>query len=193
MLQTSQNTEKLDNALSKAQGELKNATLDKVNPFFKSKYADLSTVLLTVRPVLSANGISISQWPTYREGSNLVHLVTRVACGGQWMLSESALPSAKKDAHGYAAAITYLKRISLSAIIGVSFEEDDDGNATIPPKQAKANQAPQKVDPTKIVNAFKALGYDRQHLETYVGKPLEQLTKADSDSLKKYYKELIAL
>ena len=46
-------------ALSAAQAELTDPPKDSVNPHFKSRYADLATVLKTVRPVLARHGIAL--------------------------------------------------------------------------------------------------------------------------------------
>ena len=48
-------------ALSKAQGEMQAAIKDKVNPFFKSSYADLGSVWDAARPVLSKYGLCVMQ------------------------------------------------------------------------------------------------------------------------------------
>ena len=48
-------------ALSKAQLEMEVAKTDSVNPFFKSKYADLASVVKASRPHLAKNGLSIIQ------------------------------------------------------------------------------------------------------------------------------------
>ena len=51
----------LVSALAKAQGEIQNAALNKVNPHFKSKYADLAAIRDAVVPALSKNGVAVVQ------------------------------------------------------------------------------------------------------------------------------------
>lgn len=127
MFETSAETAKLDAALAKAQGEIEPAVKDKVNPAFKSKYADLSACWAAIRPALSKHGISLTQWPVHSDDGRM-HLVTRLAHDGQWMRCEFSIPVSKPDAHGHGSAITYLKRFSLSACLGLVADDDDDGN-----------------------------------------------------------------
>ena len=133
MFETSQSTEKLDAALAKAQGAIGHAAKGAENKAFlrdgkASKYADLASVWDACRAALSANGIAVTQWPVHREGAR-VHLITRLSHGGEWMQSEFSIPTAKPDAHGHGAAITYLRRFALASALGIVADEDDDGNA----------------------------------------------------------------
>jgi hypothetical protein len=142
MLETSESTAKLDEALAKAQGEIEAASKDSVNPHFKSKYADLTAVWSAIRPALSKHGIAVTQWLLHSDDARL-HIITRVAHAGEWLRCEFSIPVGKLDAHGYGSAVTYAKRYSLAAAIGVVADDDDDGNAATgsgiakpPPKKA---------------------------------------------------------
>lgn len=128
MIETSESTAKLDAALAKAQGEIEAAAKDKVNPAFRSKYADLSSVWAAIRPALSKHGIAITQWPIHSEDGRL-HIVTRLAHDGEWIRAHFSIPVQKQDPHGYGSATTYAKRFSLAAAVGVVADDDDDGNA----------------------------------------------------------------
>lgn len=128
MFETSPTTAKLDTALAKAQGEIEAASKDKVNPAFRSKYADLPAVWAAIRPALSKNGISVTQWPVHSDDGRL-HMVTRIAHDGEWIKAEFSIPVQKQDAHGFGSATTYAKRFSLAAAVGVVADDDDDGNA----------------------------------------------------------------
>ncbi len=127
MFKCSEQTDKLDEALSKAQGEIEEAAKDSDNPFFKSKYADLASVTKACKAALSKHGISRSQWPVHTEDDRL-HVITRLACAGQWMQSEWSIPISKLDPQGYVAALTYCRRGALAAACGVAPDDDDDGN-----------------------------------------------------------------
>ncbi len=125
---TSQSTEKLDAALAKAQGKIKLAKKNAVNPHFQKPYADLGSVWEACREALAEAGISVSQWPIIGT-PNKITLLTRIAHAGEWMQSTYEMPIGKTDAHGTVGAITYAKRAALSAAVGVASEgEDDDGN-----------------------------------------------------------------
>jgi hypothetical protein len=142
MIETSVETAKLDEAMAKAQSKVSAAVKDKINPAFRSKYADLASVWDACREALTSNGIFVSQWPIHSEDGRL-HIVTRLAHKGEWIKAHFSLPVGKQDAHGYAGALTYAKRMSLSAAVGVVADDDDDGNAasqrpSFEPKKAAA-------------------------------------------------------
>lgn len=126
-LQTSESTDKLDTALAKAQGALGVAKKDKIN-HFKNTYAGLPSILEACREALAQNGISVTQFPVHSTDDR-VHLITRIACSGQWMLCRMSMPVSKKDPQGYGSALTYLKRYCLEAVLTIaSDDDDDDGN-----------------------------------------------------------------
>ena len=121
-------------ALAKAQGAMKGAVKDSANPFFKSKYADLASVVEAIRAAFSANGLSYVQTV---QSSDLdeVRVETMILhSSGEWIsCGVLALPVSKNDAQGYGSALTYARRYSLSAAVGVA-PEDDDGNAAVAAK-----------------------------------------------------------
>jgi hypothetical protein len=128
MFTFSETTASLDAALAKAQAEITTAAKDKINPHFKSKYADLASVAEVCRAVLPKHGISVTQWPVHSDDGRL-HMVTRLAHAGEWLAAEFSVPVAKQDPQGYGSAITYVRRFSLAAASGVVADDDDDGNA----------------------------------------------------------------
>lgn len=148
----------LATALSKAQGEMQAALKDKVNPFYKSSYADLGSIWDAARPVLSKYGLCIMQTTEMStDGNNRIIMVTTLAhTSGQWMKSYLPLNPSKNDSQGVGAALTYLRRYSLSAIVGVVCDEDDDGETAsgrgryqnnVP---AQNNAPPQQAMPAPI-------------------------------------------
>ena len=150
-MKTSESINEISTALSKAQGIMGNPVFNKVNPHFKSQYADLSSVLNAVRPALSANGISIMQMTSIEEAG--VILYTRFThSSGQWIQSVYPVTSSSKH-QDIASALTYAKRLSLSAMAGVAGEEDDDGNgANTVPVVAKGAPKP-KIEASKLTEA----------------------------------------
>ena len=116
-------------ALATAQGSMKGAVKDSANPFFKSKYADLASVVEAIRSAFSANGLSYIQTiqPSDRDEVRVETMILHSS--GEWIsCGVLALPVSKVDAQGYGSALTYARRYSLSAAVGVA-PEDDDGNA----------------------------------------------------------------
>jgi hypothetical protein len=135
-MKTSDSINEIAAALAKAQSEMKNAHLNKVNPHFKSKYADLAGIRDAVTPALSKNGIAVVQG-TEVSVSQMGHMVvyTRlVHSSGQWIESEFPIAIDKPQAMG--SAYTYAKRYSLSAICNIAADEDDDANAANDSKPA---------------------------------------------------------
>lgn len=126
----SENINELASALSKAQGEMQAAIKDSINPFFKSKYADLGSVWDAARPVLTKNGLCIMQ-TTDMVGEKVVMVTTLAHTSGQWVKSYLPLNPSKNDSQGMGAAITYLRRYSLSALVGVVCDDDDDGETAV--------------------------------------------------------------
>lgn len=119
----SEQTDILTAAIAKAQAVMKPAPFNKVNPHFKNKYADLSSVIETVVKPLTDQGIAVTQTTEIRDGGFI--LVTTLHLGGQWIASEYPLPNVSKPQE-LGSALTYAKRYSLAAIACVASDEDDD-------------------------------------------------------------------
>jgi hypothetical protein len=121
-------------ALAKAQGAMKGAVKDSANPFFKSKYADLASVVEAIRAAFSSNGLSYVQTVQSSELDEVRVETMILHSSGEWIsCGVLALPVSKNDAQGYGSALTYARRYSLSAAVGVA-PEDDDGNAAVAAK-----------------------------------------------------------
>ena len=137
-MRTSENIDQLATALASAQSEMKNAKLNKVNPHFKSKYADLAEIRDTVTPALSKHGIAVVNGTDATDGG--LHVVTRlIHKSGQWI--ESRFPIAYDKPQTMGSAITYGKRYNLAAVANIAADEDDDANAA----NDKAATAPLKM------------------------------------------------
>lgn len=130
-------------ALVKAQGEFPSVAKDATNPFFKSKYADLATVVKTASPVLAKNGLAISQFISTGETGNTTLITYLIHSTGQFISHAMPLLIAKQDAQGQGSAITYARRYSYMSVLGLVADEDDDGNtATRPKKEISYDKAP---------------------------------------------------
>jgi ERF superfamily len=115
---------KLAEALSKAQGAIEDAKKESENPFFKSNYADLSSVWKACRKHLSGNGLAVIQAVDLegRLRTTLAHT------SGEWIASVYPIKPVKDDPQGLGSAVTYARRYSLAAIVGIApAGEDDDG------------------------------------------------------------------
>jgi hypothetical protein len=123
-------------ALCKFQAEVNHPKNTSKNPQFNSSYAPLETVISTVKPILSKYGLSFIQ-STSSEGENVIIETILIHESGEWLETNPlSLPAyqIKKgggkeyNAQGAGSAITYGRRYSLSALLGISSEDDDDGN-----------------------------------------------------------------
>ena len=122
------NIEKLAGSLAKAQGEMKGAKANSANPYFKSNYADLHTVIESSLPYLNKYGLSIVQGH-YRDEIGTFYITTTLLHeSGQWIKSKLQMPVEKANAQGIGAATTYARRFSLCAMVGIA-QTDDDGNS----------------------------------------------------------------
>lgn len=153
MIYHSDSIAKLAEALCKAQTEVENARLNATNPHFKNQYADLPAVLEAVRPVLNKHGLSIVQHPGFDTGHATLSTML-LHKSGEWMQSEAAAPVSRQDPQGIGSAVTYLRRYSLAAVMGIG-QADDDGNAASGPRRAaktpatRAPRRPAARKPTK--------------------------------------------
>lgn len=124
----SEQTAELAAALAKAQGAMRPAKMNRINPHFKSHFADLASVFDAVRQPLADNGLSVTQTTQIRDGGFILRTTLRHV-SGQWIASEHPLPTNAKPQE-LGSAMTYAKRYSLSAMCGIAADEDDDGEAT---------------------------------------------------------------
>lgn len=113
-------------ALSAAQGAIRPAIRDAQNPHFKSKYADLSSIREACRAPLASNGLAVSQAVDI-DGDRTVLVTTLMHSSGEWLSSCYPIDPVKRDPQGMGSAITYARRYSLAALVGVVSDEDDDG------------------------------------------------------------------
>lgn len=116
-------------ALAAAQAELPAAIKGSVNPHLKNRYADINSVYTAIREVLPKHGLAVIQTMLPTDGSK-AHVRTMLAHkSGQWIAGGCVMPLDRQGgAQGMGSAITYARRYSLSAIVGLVTEEDDDGN-----------------------------------------------------------------
>ena len=114
-------------AMSRAQNAMSGAAKSKNNPFFKSKYADLSSVIEAVKVPFADNGLSFVQFPI-EEGGRIGIETILMHESGEWLSNSFTVQLTKQDAQGAGSAITYCRRYGLQAVVGIP-SEDDDGNA----------------------------------------------------------------
>lgn len=161
-------------ALAKAQLGFETVKKETDNPFFRSRYADLATIIGATQKALAENGIVIIQSPRVdvaRQQAAITGLMAHSS--GEWIESELVLPAVmlgkdgkpKFDAQACGSAQTYARRYQYQALVGVAAEQDDDANtaAGLPregTKEAQKEVAERKIreDRAKAGHAYRATG-----------------------------------
>ena len=133
----------LAKALAAVQGKLAGAKKDSENPFFKSKYADLSSVWDSCRKLLADNGLAVVQTCSAGYGREVIRVDTiLVHTSGEWISGQLDITPSKNDPQGIGSALTYARRYGLSAIVGVCQEDDDaESSMSRPPKEDEVKPA----------------------------------------------------
>lgn len=125
----SEHVNELAAALAKAQASIQHASKDATNPHFSKKYADLQAIYNASRAALAENGLSVVQLTEFEPSGHINLVTTLLHASGQWMKSWYPVRPVKNDPQGLGSAMTYARRYSYTAMVGVaSIGEDDDGN-----------------------------------------------------------------
>lgn len=115
-------------ALAMAQAQMGKALKSANNPHFRSKYADLASVMDACLPALNANGIAVVQPTVDDESGRYVETILLHGETGTELKCRVPLIVQKNDMQGYGSAVTYARRYGLMSMAGIA-PEDDDGNA----------------------------------------------------------------
>jgi hypothetical protein len=133
-------------ALVKAQAEIKPIIKDSTNPAFRSKYTSLDAIMEVVRPVLAKNGLIVVQSVLDTidgEHSTSIMVESRVIhASGEWIAGVVQVPVMQQTSHGFGSALSYGRRYSLSALLSLASDEDDDGNGAAQQSQARTQIKP---------------------------------------------------
>jgi len=128
-MKTSESIKEIAIALVKAQDNITYAIKDSTNPHFKSRYADLGSVIHAIKESLNNFGIAFIQTPTESQPGTLALTTRLIHSSGEWIEDTAICPLQKNDPQGYGSALTYLRRYTLASITGL-YQDDDDGEAT---------------------------------------------------------------
>lgn len=133
----------ISKALVMAQSEMSNPVKDSINPFFKSKYADLNAVREAVIPVLNRHGIVVLQPIVHQDGKNFVQTVLLHESGEQIESLTEIVYSKQNDAQAQGSGISYARRYGLQSFVCVGADDDDAESA----KAAVKQSAQPNIDP----------------------------------------------
>ena len=129
----SEKRDKIAAALVKAQAQISGADKSATNPSLRNQYADLDAVWTAIRGPLGGAELAVIQAPSIEviEGSRFAVVVSEVVhSSGQWCRHECRLPvpggnRGVNDAQAAGVAITYARRYSLLALLGVAGDDTD--------------------------------------------------------------------
>ncbi|WP_436888835.1 ERF family protein [Mammaliicoccus sciuri] len=156
----------ISKAMAKFQSEVKQPFKDKSNPFFKSKYVPLESVVESITSIAPKHGISFVQWASNDDTGRVGVSTMIMHTSGEYIEFDPVYMDADKNtAQGAGALISYLKRYSLSAVFGITSDQDDDGNhasgnTNKPKQQPKARPEQIKDLKDKIKQAVEIGGDD---------------------------------
>ena len=111
--------------LFEAKKEIGKISKDSTNPFFKSKYFDVNSLLEHVEPILSKHDLVLLQ-PI---ANGFVSTVIVDIETSEKVESSLALPNIQ-DPQKLGSAITYYRRYTLQSLLGLQAEDDDANTAT---------------------------------------------------------------
>lgn len=134
---TKKSNASLASALAAAQMKMGKALKSANNPHFKSKYADLASVVDACMPALNECGIAVIQPTTDDDSGRYVETILIHGESGEMLKCRVPLIVSKNDMQGYGSAVTYARRYGLMSMAGIA-PEDDDGNAAAKAAPTKA-------------------------------------------------------
>lgn len=142
---TSESTTNIVAALLKFNSQIGVIDKSAKNPFFRSDYADLPTILKDIKDPLNNAELTINHFPV---GDN--RLITRLShSSGEFFQGVFFMQSVKDTPQDRGMVITYMMRYSVGAYLGLAIDKDDDGNTGAGRKVA----APPTVPKLKTMTA----------------------------------------
>jgi hypothetical protein len=124
--------------LYKLQSEIGTISKDVRNPFYKSKYFDINSLIGQLHPLLEKHELVLIQPITDNQVRSVI-----VDLNGGSVESSMQLPNIQ-DPQKIGSAITYYRRYTLTSLLGLQ-AEDDDANSTVgykyQPKKTNYNQS----------------------------------------------------
>ena len=201
-------------ALTAFQGKITAVKKDATNPFYKSRYATLDTIWEAIRKPLSENGLSVAQTMGVMQDGKSVLETTLYHTSGEWISGTQLVNPVKDDPQSLGSAISYARRYSLSAILGLVSDDDDDANTATKPEPVKSTTTAVKdtakpVSPTvetptegitlpqtkKIHATAKEKGLSAESARSYMQKTFKknstkELTKDEASTMIEFLEEI---
>lgn len=129
-LRTSKTLTKLLPSLINFHKKLDSIEKSSANPFFKSNYSSIDTILEHIKPILAEEGLCLYQAIIDGDEGNLSIKTILFHESGEFLESDSVpFPVDKRNIQSTMSSISYIRRYTINAICNLAFkDEDKDGN-----------------------------------------------------------------
>lgn len=198
LMQGSESKATIIKAFSEAWGEFKHPKKNDQNPHLKNKFASLDEVINANKDILKKHNIAVIQEP-FGDGEMVTIKTLFFHTSGEWLeIGSLILKPVKNDPQGIGSAITYGRRYTLSAALGIASEEDDDGNHSSKEQpqqvQTRQSQPVQKIEVisgnamASQISAIKRIAQSKNYplgeiLAPYEKEKLEDLTYEEASEV----------
>jgi len=158
--------------LLKFQEEVGAVAKDSLNPHFKNKYFDINNVLEEIKPILTKNGLVVTQ-PLKEDA--VFSVVTDVETGED-IQSFLHFDATERNPQKIGSIITYYRRYTLCSLLGIAGEDDDAEQAKTPTPKPKA---PEKLTDDRFKDALAALKENKITKSTILAFDLTEKQKVE--------------
>lgn len=121
-------------ALANVKKEVGTLSKTETNPFFRSKYFDINSLIQQIEPLLEKNNLLLLQPIIENKVKSAIYHIE----SGEVVFSEIELPNLT-DPQKLGSAITYYRRYTLQSLLGLQAEDDDGNKAAAPTKVQRPN------------------------------------------------------
>jgi hypothetical protein len=151
----SESIDQISAALATAQAAFQPVKKSRKNPHLGNEYATLDDVITAIKDALGKNGIAFLQPLTSTEAGVALETVL-IHTSGQWLSTSAVIPTLAgnrgvNELQAFGGALTYMRRYMLAAMLGVSSDDDEDGNGDR--KDAKPAKKQQESQPGTMTHA----------------------------------------
>lgn len=157
-------------ALAAAQGEIEDAKKNAKNPHLRNCYADLGSVLDSVRPTFARHGLSVMQLVGTPADQTVSVQTLVMHSSGEWVAETMTAPLEQRkglsDIQATGSLITYMRRYALMAVAGIA-PEDDDGSAA-PRRDRQEPRQPRRDPAAEYRDALSATGLRADDVAAYL-------------------------
>jgi hypothetical protein len=130
--------QEFNDAMTKAQGDMRRVAVDSINPQTKSKYASYAALDKAMRPIYTQHGFALSFGTEAGAPPEYIRVTCHVSNCGHTRKYQVDMPADGKGAkggdvmtktHAVGSAMSYGQRYLLKMIFNIAIGQDDDGNA----------------------------------------------------------------